>query len=168
MQSLAEQEKRKQYLDNGQVQELIVHNCVCNEGKTTDGVTNGGERLVEEILTTIKEKMSTRSSNTVTVSVVGNSLGGIYSRYAVAKLARCQKELDYDLHFNIFCTTATPHLGISRHTYFPLPRSAENVVANALGTTGKDLYVAMMLCGWKRWHSLTPARCFPVNQISVE
>jgi hypothetical protein len=76
----------------------------------------------------------------VTVSVVGNSLGGIYSRYAVAKLAS-QDELDYELHFNIFCTTATPHLGISRHTYFPLPRSAENMVANAMGNTGKDLYV---------------------------
>lgn len=138
MESLAEQEKRKHYEENGIVQDVIVHSAVCNEGKTTDGVMLGGQRLVEEMLSVINEEMKTRSSNTVTISVVGNSLGGIYSRYAIAKLAQSD-ELPCKLHFNIFCTTASPHLGISQHTYVPLPRSAENVVAHAMGDTGRDL-----------------------------
>lgn len=143
MQSLAEQEKKRLYEEDGVLQDIIVHNAVCNEGKTTDGVALGGERLVKEMMSVIRNEMATRtSSNTVTVSVVGNSLGGIYSRYAIAKLAQADEdEMPYKLHFNIFCTTATPHLGISQHTYLPLPRSAENMVAHALGNTGKDLYV---------------------------
>lgn len=143
MQSLAEQEKRRRFEETGVVQDIIVHNCVCNEGKTTDGVMLGGQRLVEEMIQVIKDEMSSRSSSTVTVSVVGNSLGGIYSRFAIAKLAHAE-ELPYKLNYNIFCTTATPHLGISQHTYLPLPRSAENLVAQALGSTGKDLYVLLL------------------------
>jgi Putative serine esterase (DUF676) len=41
---------------------------------------------------------------------------------------------------NIFCTTATPHLGISGHTFVTLPRRAEIGLASAMGTTGKDLF----------------------------
>ena len=104
----------------------------------------GGQRLVEEMINVIQDEMENRSSTTVTVSVVGNSLGGIYGRYAVAKLAQSEV-LPYKLHYNIFCTTATPHLGISRHTYLPLPRSAESMVAHALGDTGKDLYVSLRI-----------------------
>jgi len=171
MQSLAEQEKRKHFEENGIVQDIILHSAVCNEGKTTDGVMLGGQRLVEEMICVIKEEMETRSSSTVTVSMVGNSLGGIYSRYAIAKLAQSD-ELPYDLHYNIFCTTATPHLGISRHTYLPLPRSAENVVAHAMGDTGKDLYVNAVLCVhvWciRESHLLTHALLSYSRQIPVE
>jgi hypothetical protein len=135
MQSLSEQEKRKRYKQDGLVHDIIVHPAVCNEGKTTDGVANGGQRLVDEMMAVIKHEMRHRNSKSVTVSVVGNSLGGIYGRYAVAKLAREQ-----NLHFNIFCTTATPHLGVSKHTYISLPRSAEIGVAHAMGNTGKDLF----------------------------
>jgi len=46
----------------------------------------------------------------------------------------------YRLHFNIFCTTATPHLGISKHTWVPIPRSAEIGIAQTMGDTGKDLF----------------------------
>lgn len=134
MQSLSEREKRKRYQKDGMVHDIVVHSAVCNEGKTTDGVACGGQRLVDEMLSVITEKMQGRTSTTVTISVVGNSLGGIYGRYAIARLAR------ENLHFNIFCTTATPHLGVSKHTYVPLPRSAEIGVAHAMGNTGKDLF----------------------------
>jgi hypothetical protein len=135
MQSLSEQEKRKRYKQDGLVHDIIVHPAVCNEGKTTDGVANGGQRLVDEMMSVIRQEMKHRKSKSVTVSIVGNSLGGIYGRYAIAKLAREQ-----NLHFNIFCTTATPHLGVSKHTYISLPRSAEIGVAHAMGNTGKDLF----------------------------
>ena len=32
---------------------LIVHNAACNEGKTSDGIIKGGERLVHEMLSVI-------------------------------------------------------------------------------------------------------------------
>jgi hypothetical protein len=89
---------------------------------------------------------------------VGNSLGGLYSRYAVPRLKdilqqqtshaatisnrklmqtsnKTLHQIDNPQHnamfihgtqlfFNIFCTTASPHLGIADHTYIPIPRTA--------------------------------------------
>jgi len=49
----------------------------------------------------------------ITVSLVGNSLGGLYSRYAIAKLSE-KSDVDEEFlllggrikaHFNVFCTT---------------------------------------------------------------
>lgn len=145
------------------IHELVVHSVVCNERKTDDGVVNGGERLVEEMISTIREEMSKRRQlasaddsaeqlQNVTISMIGNSLGGMYSRYAIAKLSdRCDpsnnsssSSLILDgkcaLYFNVFCTTATPHLGIAGHTFLPIPRTAEIGVAHAMGDTGRDLF----------------------------
>lgn len=134
-------------------QEMVVHSATCNERKTTDGVEKGGERLVEEMLTTIREQMKLRQDDRpikdITISVLGNSLGGIYGRYAIAKLTQhCDEKVDgswlldnrYRIYFNIFCTTATPHLGIAGHTFLPIPRTAEIGVAHAMGDTGRDLF----------------------------
>jgi hypothetical protein len=202
MRRVAASEKRKRWLQHQQSQQssssggkgeekeeaaeflrhdMVVHSVCCNEGKTTDGVVKGGERLVDEIMDVIRQEMKTRqpkndqkssddgSSDTyddddvvlrnVTISILGNSLGGIYGRYAIAKLAEqceCQHETTNDengsdnsyyildnkfrLLLNIFCTTATPHLGVAGHTFLPLSRTAEIGVAHAMGDTGKDLF----------------------------
>jgi hypothetical protein len=138
---------------------MVVHTPTCNENKTQDGVIKGGERLLQEMLDTIRTTMTTRkeeprsddddddngdgSLRDVTISIVGNSLGGIYCRYAIAQLVERTDNMvldgAYKLHFNIFCTTATPHLGISKHTYIPIPRAAEIGMAHTMGDTGKDL-----------------------------
>ncbi|KAG7357269.1 DUF676 putative serine esterase domain containing protein [Nitzschia inconspicua] len=161
--------------------DMVVHNAICNEGKTQDGVENGGERLVEEMRQVIEAEMkkrhaalnredpddnnpATNEDSTkiydITISILGNSLGGLFGRYAIAKLVEryCVKEdpakfdgkdkpapswiLDgkFRLHLNIFCTTATPHLGVSGHTWVRIPRTAEIGVAHALGQSGKDLF----------------------------
>lgn len=138
--------------------DMVVHSVCCNEGKTTDGVVKGGDRLVEEIMNVIRQEMEIRQSpegakrggiRNVTISILGNSLGGIYGRYAVAKLTeRCKHESEgcyildgkFRLMMNIFCTTATPHLGVAGHTFVPLPRSAEIGIAHSMGDTGKDLF----------------------------
>lgn len=161
--------------------DMVVHNAVCNEGKTQDGVEKGGDRLVEEMRQVIEAEMKKRhaglnvdSNNNnndnnnvdpkvyeITISILGNSLGGLFGRYAIAKLVErhCVKEepsgkpigkekpaptwiLDgkYRIHLNIFCTTATPHLGVSGHTWVRIPRTAEIGVAHALGQSGKDLF----------------------------
>jgi len=155
MEVLVEKEKRK-IIEKQQTnpslprQDLIVHSVVANERRTADGVINGGERALEEMLTRIRRYSSEkREICQITVSVVGNSLGGIYSRYAIARLAEiCDSGKDeimlmdsvHPIYFNVFCTTATPHLGISKHTYLPLPRLAEIGVAHSMGRTGKDLF----------------------------
>jgi len=175
MQQVAQEEKKRHTKHD-----MVVHLSVTNEGKTTDGVANGGNRLVEELRSTIKEEMIKRhpelSSSLelksesqpiisserpeeddtsrlydVSISILGNSLGGLFGRYAIAKLIErhCVWEgtmnawiLDgrFRLHLNVFCTTATPHLGISGHTYVKIPRTAEIGVAHALGDTGRDLF----------------------------
>jgi len=142
--------------------DMIVHSTVCNEGKTTDGIEHGGDRLVDEMMEVIQSEMDKRMSNPknqpiadhdITLSIVGNSLGGLYGRYAIAKFIErfCEsgkgdpnrlrlKHANYNIHLNIFCTTATPHLGVSRHTFLPIPRPAEIGVAHAMGETGRDLF----------------------------
>ena len=152
MRLLAEQRKHEMVKGSAKTRhDIVVHVPTCNERRTTDGVEKGGERLLDEILTTIRSTMMAQSkgsdSNTklkqVTVSLVGNSLGGIYCRYSIARLVERTNNMVLDsafkLHFRVFCTTASPHLGLSKHTYFPLPRAAEVGMAHTMGDTGKDL-----------------------------
>ncbi|CAJ1942270.1 unnamed protein product [Cylindrotheca closterium] len=140
--------------------DMLVHNTVSNEHKTEDGIQNGGDRLVEEMRQVIEGEMKKRHPNSkdvfdITISILGNSLGGLYGRYAIAKLVErhCIKDgngkggdscwmLDgrYRLHLNVFCTTATPHLGVSKHTFLPIPRTGEIAVATIMKDTGKDLF----------------------------
>jgi hypothetical protein len=140
-------------------QDMVVHSAVCNEKKTTDGVKLGGERLALEILQFMREHLDARQRELnnkprhVTISILGNSLGGLYARHAIAELVRsCEATNDdntlllrldehtFLLHFNVFCTTATPHLGVADITFIPIPRTAEIGVAHAMGQSGKDLF----------------------------
>ena len=146
--------------------EVVVHSVKCNVGKTHDGIRNGGTRLANEIVDFIRSDVQNRLSDAndgeskdneneeahITYSIVGNSLGGLYSRYAIS-LVPYQLQLNnnnqqgttttskmLNIHPNIFCTTATPHLGVSRHTYLPIPRIAEKIIGMGMGTTGRDLF----------------------------
>lgn len=152
---------------------LVVHNTICNEGRTNDGIILGGERLADEMLSVIryevklndnsqqqvesqKELQQQQGSTDVTISIIGNSLGGLYARYAITHLwerlkvdeANNQEEVGnkhllFDehirIHLQVFCSIASPHLGCAGHTYVPIPRVAEIVVAKVLGKTGADL-----------------------------
>ena len=152
---------------------FIVHNAKCNEGKTDDGIVNGGNRLADEILEVIGHEVEKKSLAdlsdddsilckpvNVTISLIGNSLGGLYTRYAIARIAEIADETPIDddetrepgfylisighqkirLYFNTFVSTASPHLGCAEHTYFPIPRVAEKGIAYGLGETGRDLF----------------------------
>jgi len=145
---------------------LVVHNAACNEGKTSDGIIKGGERLVHEMLSVIRfefmrkedpqqqEESSQQGHIDITLSVIGNSLGGLYGRYAIAHIAEilCEPTHEADkacnyflldgcirIHLNVFCSIACPHLGCAGFTYFPIPRPAEMAVAKVMGETGSDL-----------------------------
>ena len=114
---------------------FVVVSPKVNEGRTHDGIAAGGQRLADEVTQLIQQYPQKNHDNSITtLSFVGNSLGGLYSRYAISKLP-----LD-DITPMIFCTTATPHLGVSSHTYIPLPKWVEWAIANILRPTGRDLF----------------------------
>lgn len=176
----------------GRNQKFFFHSATCNTDNTYDGIANGGTRLADEIKSYIKSstrthfmedrndqslsEMGEQSNNrtivqNVTISFVGNSLGGLYSRYAIAKLAEhsnrndngfvlyeknpCQPDQTIVIRafFNVFATTACPHLGVHRHTYMVVPRFLETVAANVLSDTGRDLF---RLTGLVREMTLSP------------
>ena len=96
------------------------------------GIVAGGSRLAVEVL----EKVQSYEPDNVTLSFVGNSLGGLYARYAISKLAQHACIVP-----KLFCTTATPHLGVSEHTFIPVPKWAEWAIGNTMGPTGRDLFL---------------------------
>lgn len=121
---------------------LLVHGASANENQTTDGVAAGGQRLAREIRAWLEEVVDhdgTMSCPKVTLSVIGNSLGGLYARYALRDLA--QVVVWDKVTPTVFATTATPHLGVGYgQSYLPLPRFVEHGVATALRRTGADLF----------------------------
>jgi len=86
----------------------------------------------------------------MTLSLVGNSLGGLYSRYALAELYNNEEhhQQQHGLTFDnkeilllIFCTTSSPHLGVSQETFVELPKWIEPYVATAMQQqTMNDLF----------------------------
>lgn len=110
---------------------IDVHSALCNELKTNDGIEKGGERLAREVQA-ILDQSDRIDGAYKSISFVGNSLGGLYARYAI-------KDIQHSC-FGVFCTTATPHLGVSEHTYLPLPYFVESLVARVMGATGLDLF----------------------------
>lgn len=113
--------------NNSKGRRLVLHSVSCNEKKTDDGIEAGGERVVDEMIAVLRERMhhckqerNAEGHKEVTISMLGNSLGGLYARYALSALRRkcaetCVQDassstlyLDgkYAIHWNIFCTTA--------------------------------------------------------------
>ena len=141
-----QQQQQQQHQIKGRV---IIHSAISNVGRTWDGIAAGGLRLADEIDHVVDKLMiqqqqqqqqesSLSSSKTMSLSLVGNSLGGLYARYALGHMSSssfCKK-----IQPILFCTTATPHLGVSQHTYVKLPRMAEYVIATAMQPTGRDLF----------------------------
>lgn len=139
---------------------VLCHSATCNDGKTKDGVTAGGARVAQEVNDIIEEILGASTEcetedgeetttkptapedvndASVSISFIGNSLGGLYARSALA-------DIQWDLPNgkklipNVFCTTCTPHLGKRGLTYVPIPRFAEQGIGYALQPTGQDLF----------------------------
>ena len=69
---------------------------------------------------------------------MGNSLGGLYARHCLADLASGTTVAT--LQPRTFLTIATPHLGIRRHTFVPMPQSLVDWGAGIFaGLSGSDL-----------------------------
>jgi len=141
---------------------IVTHSAICNDAKTTDGIAIGGIRLAQEIQKFIINDVqsnidgSATSSNEVlelehhcTISFVGNSLGGLYARYALSRLpdklplqSDSGKETTPSVHLQrqLFVTTATPHLGVASNTFLPIPRTLEHGISRIMNLTGRDLF----------------------------
>lgn len=113
---------------------FVIHSAKANDGNTMDGIPAGGSRIameVNEILASIQERRK------VSLSFVGNSLGGLYARYALSEITALREG---SVQSNVFCTIATPHLGVSEHTFLPIPRFLEHFIARTMMKTGRDLF----------------------------
>jgi hypothetical protein len=144
--SSASSEVKNRRLDEPKII-LVVHNAICNEGRTNDGIIMGGERLADEMLSVIRYEVKLsnddaqqpvefhqqqQGSTDVAISIIGNSLGGLYARYAITHLSEILKvgegsnqggnkqHLLFDdhirIHLQVFCSIASPHLGCAGHT----------------------------------------------------
>lgn len=112
----------------------LVHSATANEGRTTDGIRTGGARLAEELRRVIA------SHSTLTdISFVGNSLGGLYTRYAISELLDKQGCTFAGLHPASFVTIGCPHLGVRQFTFLPLPAVAQSLARIVVGPTGEEL-----------------------------
>ena len=66
---------------------IVVLKSKCNEQlKTVNGVAVGGKLLADEILSFINSISGQSGQALQYISIVGNSLGGLYARYAIKEL----------------------------------------------------------------------------------
>mmetsp|Transcript_20671 Transcript_20671/g.27229 ORF Transcript_20671/g.27229 Transcript_20671/m.27229 type:complete len:346 (+) Transcript_20671:53-1090(+) len=109
-----------------------------NHGRTKDGVAAGGLRLAAEIRGLVKAHVSLDQ-----LSIIGNSLGGLYSRYALAHLNFNPRKRTFlgRLAPRIFMTIATPHLGVRNFTFIPVPSALHPLAGVLFGQSGKDLFL---------------------------
>ncbi|CAH1444020.1 unnamed protein product [Lactuca virosa] len=126
--------------------DLIVHCSRRNSALATlDGIDVMGSRLADEVISVIA-----RNPNVEKISFIGHSLGGLISRYAIAKLYtqnqdRCGKIAEIEA-IN-FITVATPHLGSRGHRQVPMfcgVRGLEKVGYHSsvvVRRTGRHLYL---------------------------
>ncbi|CAB9524028.1 Putative serine esterase (DUF676) [Seminavis robusta] len=124
---------------------LYVYTCTSNHGRTNDGIQAGADRIAQEsqeFLDSIREQHK-GTLKEITLSVVGYSLGGLYSRYALPKIITAESADDSNnspkIIPKVFCTIATPHLGSEGHTYVQLPRRLERWLS-LMTQTGRDLF----------------------------
>ncbi len=128
--------ERKILYHDGQ-KAVLSHICVANtpKGMTLDGVGEGGSRIAQEIL-----KVVGQNPDLNFISLIGNSLGGIYCRYAVMELFNPEMGTIAGLRPISFTTIASPHLGARAH---PLtPRVLHKLIYSVSGRTMKELFLA--------------------------
>lgn len=111
----------------------------CNVlARSFDGVRAGAARVADEIRAVVAAHPTL-----VDISLVGNSLGGIYARYAAALLFDEDAGTVAGLRPDAFLTTATPHLGVGPFGYLGLfPSQMRAVVGPMLGATTRELSLA--------------------------
>ena len=105
---------------------------------TYDGVHAGAARLATELCSVVEAHPSVTH-----LSLVGNSLGGLYCRYLASLLYDETKSKIAGLQPVTFLTTASPHLGVGQHGHLrAIPRALQTVGGVVLGKSIKQLLLA--------------------------
>ncbi|KAI5970428.1 hypothetical protein CANMA_000479 [Candida margitis] len=119
---------------------LLVHKTGSHSGYLThDGIDVNGKRITDEIVE--QTERITENGDTVTrFSIIGYSLGGLISRYAIGIL---QKQGYFNniepVNFVTFCT---PHVGVSKpHTQNLSVRLYNNIAPHFLAITGSQFFL---------------------------
>jgi hypothetical protein len=108
-----------------------------NEVNTRDGIAAGGARLAAEV-----RDVASQHGSLTSLSLVGNSLGGLYVRYAAAELLDDDSErctMAGGLTPDALVTTGAPHLGVRKYTFLPLPEPLFVAGRAVAGQTAEDL-----------------------------
>ncbi|KAI3424587.1 DUF676 domain-containing protein [Psidium guajava] len=138
--------------------QVVVHRSRSNPCRLTfDGVDIMGQRLAEEVKSVVKQHPTVQK-----ISFIGHSLGGLVTRYAVAKLygsgpaseptkvnGECGSEEPGNHHLEDkntdkicglepvnFITSATPHLGSRGHKQVPMFCGFNSLESLAVHTSG--------------------------------
>jgi hypothetical protein len=113
-----------------------------NINKASTATSTGSTSDVSSSNSLSSSSTSEKITKNISISFVGNSLGGLYARYALSCIPQQLEiaSMTIKLHYSIFCTTVTPHLGVASNTFVKIPRALEYVVGNVLLSTGRDLF----------------------------
>lgn len=116
---------------------VVVLACSRNEGgwKTFDGIVPGGLRVAREV-----REFASALPSLETISFVGNSLGGLYTRQALGTLYDDSTGRIAGLRPLALVTTAAPHLGSRRTLWGPLLRPLAAVAPRAISGSGRDVF----------------------------
>lgn len=117
---------------------VLVHLATANAYSrfaTYDGVPAGAARLAAELRSVVEAHPSVTH-----LSLVGNSLGGLYGRYLAHLLYDARDGKVAGLQPVTFLTTASPHLGVGQHGHLrAIPRALQTVGGVVLGRSIKQL-----------------------------
>ncbi|KAI5288838.1 hypothetical protein KEM54_004800 [Ascosphaera aggregata] len=120
--------------------QLLILNVKRNTGNLTyDGIELGGERVAHEIEDYVNHLAKDKGCRTSKLSIVGYSLGGLISRYAIGLLYARGYFDDGKIQPINFTTFASPHVGVRN----PARRNhLWNVIgARTISTSGRQLFM---------------------------
>ena len=132
----------------GEQHRVLVHTCTSNyEGpnmwtislhdgmqSTFDGIDRGGARVAEELRGLVRQYPTLKR-----LTMVGNSLGGMYARYCAAECFDPATGKVAGLEPVCYATTATPHLGVRNYLWVSMLPKAVVKVGSRVGRTVMQL-----------------------------
>lgn len=145
-------------------EKLRVHKTGCHSGDLTyDGIDVNGKRISDEILEII-EDLEAVGETVTKFSLIGYSLGGLVSRYALGILYHYGFfETIQPVHFVTFCT---PHVGVL-NTGKSLSSKIYNVIAPlTVASTGLQLFLTdRKIVGGKEYLPLLQWMTHPASKF---
>ena len=127
---------------SGSVVNVIVLTGNENITATLHGVEAAGERCYDEILSYIDKR---EGSESISVSFLGHSMGGLFLRYALRKLflKNCTFWEERGIHLSRAIFIASPHCGISSSSW--IVRTGSHYLVGYLFKSMKDLSLSSPL-----------------------